>query len=82
MRVDPNMVPNMLAAIQQSEVSLNTALQQVSTGKSVNVPSDNPSAAAGMVQNTIETADVDQYTQNISGVQSMVQTADSAWPRS
>ena len=68
----------MLAAIQQSEVSLNTALQQVSTGKSVNVPSDNPSAAAGMVQNTIETADVDQYTQNISGVQSMVQTADSA----
>jgi flagellar hook-associated protein 3 FlgL len=78
MRVDPNMVPNMLAAIQQSEVSLNNALQQVSTGKSVNVPSDNPSAAAGMVQNTIETADVDQYTQNISGVQSMVQTADSA----
>jgi flagellar hook-associated protein 3 FlgL len=78
MRVDPNMVPNMLAAIQQSEVSLNTALQQVSTGKSVNVPSDNPAAAAGMVQNTIETADVDQYTQNVSSVLSTVQTADSA----
>ena len=78
MRVDPNMVPNMLAAIQQSEVSLNTALQQVSTGKSVNLPSDNPSAAAEMVQNTIETADVDQYTQNVSSVLSTVQTADSA----
>jgi flagellar hook-associated protein 3 FlgL len=78
MRVDPNMVPNMLAAIQQSEVSLNSALQQVATGKSVNVPSDNPSAAADMVQNTIETADVDQYTQNISSVLSTVQTADSA----
>jgi len=78
MRVDPNMVPNMLAAIQQSEVSLNTALQQVSTGKSVNVPSDNPAAAADMVQNTIETADVDQYTQNVSSVLSTVQTADSA----
>ena len=36
MRVDPNMVPDMLAAIQQSELSLQTALQQVSTGKSVN----------------------------------------------
>jgi flagellar hook-associated protein 3 FlgL len=72
------MVPNMLAAIQQSETSLNTALQQVATGKSVTVPSDNPAAAADMVQNTIETADVDQYTQNIGSVTSQVQTADSA----
>ena len=78
MRVNPNMVPDMLAAIQQSESSLQTALQQVSTGKSVNVPSDNPSASADMVQNTIETADVDQYTQNVSSVQSNLQTADSA----
>jgi flagellar hook-associated protein 3 FlgL len=68
----------MLAAIQQSETTLNSALQQVATGKSVNVPSDNPAAAADMVQNTIESADVDQYTQNISSVTSMVQTADSA----
>jgi flagellar hook-associated protein 3 FlgL len=78
MRVDPNMVPDMLAAIQQSQTSLNAALEQVATGKSVNVPSDNPSAAAGMVHNTIETAEVDQYTQNVSGVLSTVQTADSA----
>jgi len=78
MRIDPNMVPNMLAAIQQSEVSLQTALQQVATGKSVNVPSDNPAAAADMVQNTIETKDVDQYTQNVSSVLTTVQTADSA----
>jgi flagellar hook-associated protein 3 FlgL len=68
----------MLAAIQQSEASLQTALQQVSTGKSVNVPSDNPAAAADMVQNTMETAAVDQYTQNVGGVLSTVQTADSA----
>jgi len=78
MRVNPNMVPDMLAAIQQSESSLQTALQQVSTGKSVTIPSDNPAAAADMVQNTIETADVDQYTQNVSSVQSTVQTADAA----
>jgi flagellar hook-associated protein 3 FlgL len=78
MRVDPNMVPNMLAAIQQSEMSLQTALQQVSTGKSVNMPSDNPAAAANMVQNTIETANVDQYTQNVSSILSMAQMADSA----
>lgn len=77
MRIDPNMVPSILADLQQSQVSLNTALQQVSTGKSVTVPSDNPSASAAMVQNTIETGDVDQYTQNVSSVLLTVQSASS-----
>lgn len=77
MRIDPNVVPTILADLQQSQVSLNTALQEVSTGKSVNVPSDNPSAAADMVENTIETGDVDQYTQNVNGTLSTVQSASS-----
>jgi len=78
MRVNPNMVPDILADLQQSQTTLNTALQEVATGKSVNVPSDNPAASADMVQNTIETANVDQYTQNVSTMSSMVQTADSS----
>lgn len=77
MRVNPNMVPNILADLQQSQTTLNTALQEVSTGKSVTKPSDNPGASAQMVQNTIETADVDQYTQNITDVQTGVQMANS-----
>ena len=78
MRVNPNMVPDILADLQQSQTAVNTTLQEVATGKSVTVPSDNPAAAADMVQNTIETADVDQYTQNVTGVLSMVQSADSS----
>jgi flagellar hook-associated protein 3 FlgL len=78
MRIDSNMVPDMLAAIQQSDTSLETALQQVSTGKRVNLPSDDPLAAAAMVQNTFDTANVDQYTQNATSTLSRVQTADSA----
>lgn len=78
MRIDPNLVPTILAGLQQSQVSLDTALQEVSTGKSVNVPSDNPSAAADMVQNIIETGDVDQYTQNVNSVLATVQSASSA----
>jgi flagellar hook-associated protein 3 FlgL len=77
MRIDPNMVPGILADLQQNQMSLNTALQEVSTGKSVNMPSDNPSAAADMVQNTIEMGNVDQYTQNVNTVLSNVQSADS-----
>jgi flagellar hook-associated protein 3 FlgL len=78
MRVNPNMVPDILADLQQSQNTLNIALQQVSTGKSVAVPSDNPEASAEMVGNTMETANVDQYTQNVTGVLSTVQSADSA----
>ena len=78
MRVNPNMVPDILADLQQSQAAVNTSLQEVATGKSVNVPSDNPAASAAMVQNTIETANVDQYTQNVSGTLSMLQTADSS----
>ena len=46
MRVNPNLVPNILAGLEQSQSTLNVALQQVSTGKSVALPSDNPAAAA------------------------------------
>ena len=78
MRVNPNNVPNIIADMQQSQVSLNTALQQVSTGKRVTLPSDDPFASAAMVQNTIETGNVDQYTQNVSSVLLTLQSSDSA----
>jgi flagellar hook-associated protein 3 FlgL len=72
------MVPDILADMQQSQSAVDIALQEVATGKKVTVPSDNPAAAADMVQNTLETANVDQYTQNVSTMLSMVQTADSS----
>ncbi len=78
MRVNPNMVPDILADLQQSQTTLNTVLQEVATGKRVTVPSDDPAASADMVENTIETQDVDQYTKNATGALSMVQTGDSA----
>lgn len=77
MRVNPNMLPTVLAGLQQSQSSVNAALLEVSTGKRVHSPSDDPAAVANMVQNTINSNNVDQYTQNVSSVQSMVQTADS-----
>lgn len=77
MRVISNLFPDINADLQQSQSALNAALQQVSTGKSVNVPSDNPAASAEMVQNILETGNVDQYEQNINSVVTTVQTAGS-----
>jgi flagellin-like hook-associated protein FlgL len=73
-----NDVPDMQYAMQQSQQALSTALQQVSTGLRVNQPSDDPTAAANMVTSLAESANVDQYTKNITSVESQMQTADSA----
>src|SRR5580698_1145815 len=77
MRIDPNIVPDILSDLQQSQLSLDTALLLVFTGIRVNAPSDTPAASAEMVQNTNETGDVDQYTQNVSTALSTVQSASS-----
>jgi flagellar hook-associated protein 3 FlgL len=78
MRVNPNIVPDILSALSQSKQQEQTALLQMSSGKRVNLPSDDPIAAAAEVQNQASSARVDQYTQNITTVQSMMQVADSA----
>ncbi len=77
MQINPNFTPTILSDMQQSQAALNTALQQVATGLSVNVPSDNPTASASMVQNTIDTGNLDQYKQNVTTVLSTVQSASS-----
>ena len=69
MRVNPNMVPNILADLQQSQATLNTALQEVATGKSVNAAFRQSRGFGGQWCRTrIETANVDQYTQNVTSV--------------
>lgn len=64
--------------VQQSEQTLQTALQQLTTGRRVNQPSDDPAASSEFVKNQTESANVDQYTKNAASVQSQVQTADAA----
>ena len=78
MRVNPDMSNDVLAAIWQTQSQENTALQQMSTGKRVNVPSDDPLAAAQMVGNQDQSNRTDQYLQNIDTLTSQLQTADTA----
>jgi len=77
MRVNPNMVPDMLSAIDRVQQEQAIALLQISTGKRVNAPSDDPMAAAALVQNHSRSDLADQYTQNGNTVLGIVQTADS-----
>ncbi len=78
MRVDPNLYTGINAAIQQSEQTLQTGLNQVSSGKRVVLPSDDPLAFSQSVQSLASSANVDRYTKNADSVLSQAQQADSA----
>lgn len=73
-----NMLPDIQYQMQQSQQALATATEQVSTGLRVNQPSDDPTAAANMVISLASSANVDQYTTNVSSLLPQLQTADSA----
>ena len=78
MRVNPDMSGDILAAIWQTQNQENTALQQMSSGKRVNVPSDDPLAAAQMIGNQAQSNRADQYLQNVDTLTNQLQTADTA----
>jgi flagellar hook-associated protein 3 FlgL len=77
MRVNPDSTPDILSAIWKTQSQAQTALEQLSTGKRVNRPSDDPAAAATVVQNQAEQDRIDQYVQSVNSLNSQFQTADS-----
>lgn len=77
MRVNPDPYPDLLAAVAETQQQINTDEQQIASGQSVNVPSDNPAAAAELVQNAGQTSQADQFQRSIGSVQGEIQNADS-----
>jgi flagellar hook-associated protein 3 FlgL len=73
-----NLTDNLLAAIWRTQDNEQTALAQLSSGKRVNRPSDDPAAAAAEVLNRDQQAQVDQYVRSISSLNDLFQTADTA----
>ena len=78
MRVNPNPLPDLLSALQQTQEQINADLQQTSSGQSVNAPGDNPAAASTLVRNAGRTAEDDQFLRSVSSVTGEMQNADSA----
>src|SRR5579872_1801946 len=77
MRINPNFSPDILADLYTAQSQEQTALQQLASGKLINMPSDNPTGAAEMVQNQARQDQTDQFLQNTSSLEGLVQTADS-----
>jgi len=77
-RLNPDLLPSLLASIQQSQQNESVSTQELASGRSVNQLSDNPAAAASLVQNHDQSAADGQYLQSLSSLQSRYQVADSA----
>jgi flagellar hook-associated protein 3 FlgL len=77
MRVNPNPMPDLLAALNQTQLETQEASMEISTGRSVNQPSDNPTAAALLVVNNDQATFTSGYLQSLSAVQGQLSTADS-----
>lgn len=77
MRVNPNSMPDLLNALAQTEQQQNTELLQLSTGRRVNQPSDDPAAEAQLIENKAESAQADSFQQSLSSINGQFQTADS-----
>ncbi|HUO61147.1 MAG TPA: flagellin [Candidatus Acidoferrales bacterium] len=77
MRVNPDTQSDMLALLSSAQQAENTALVQMSSGKRVNVPSDDPSAAAANALQDARASQDDQFLQSISSIEQNLNTADS-----
>ncbi|HEV2469724.1 MAG TPA: flagellin [Candidatus Sulfotelmatobacter sp.] len=78
MRVNPNPLPDLMAALEQTEKQINSDLQQTASGQSINVPGDDPAGAAMLVRNAGQTAEADQFLRSVGSLTGEMQTADSA----
>src|SRR5579871_6567405 len=78
MRINPNSIPDLLSALEQTQQQVSTDMQQIASGQSVNQPSDNPAAAGLLIENADQTSEADQFLRSIGSVQGEMQNADSA----
>ena len=78
MRISPYITQIVLNALNAADQAEQTALLQLTTGKRVNVASDDPSAAAREVAISSQSGDCDQFLRSIASISSELQTADSA----
>ena len=78
MRISPYITQTELNAMSAADQAEQTALLQLTTGKRVNVASDDPSAAAREVAIASQSGNCDQFLRSISSISAELQTADSA----
>jgi flagellar hook-associated protein 3 FlgL len=70
-------MPDLLEALNQTQLQVQQAELEISTGRSVNVPSDNPTASALLIENNDQATFTGGYLQSLTSVQGQFSTADA-----
>jgi flagellar hook-associated protein 3 FlgL len=78
MRVNPNHTNAMLTALERVSAEETKALGQLSSGKRIERPSDDPAGMAALIDVQDASSKTSQYLSNISAVRSQAQGADSS----
>jgi flagellar hook-associated protein 3 FlgL len=77
LRVNPYPMPDLLAALENLQQQQNTATLELSSGSSINKPSDNPGGAAELTRINDLSSQVDSYQRSISSISGQFSTAGS-----
>jgi flagellar hook-associated protein 3 FlgL len=77
MRVNPNYSYDMASMMDHAQQAENNAALELSTGRRVNLPSDDPVAETAMIEQNSQSAAVDQYTANSNSLTNVLNTGDS-----
>jgi flagellar hook-associated protein 3 FlgL len=78
MRVNPDIYSLVLSGLQANSQRNNQALQQIGSGQKLNSLSDDPTAAASLVNIRMQSSSNTQYLQNITSLTGPLNVADSA----
>lgn len=76
-RFNPNLYDTIIAGLNINNRDTQIAQNELATGRRVNAPSDDPAATAVAIGIHGQTSQNDQFTQNISNLSGLLQTADS-----
>lgn len=78
MRINPDTSTGLLNMLAMSRKQQDTSLRELSSGRRVQAPSDDPAACAAASQNHQAQSQVDQFLQSIGSVRELLSSADSA----
>ncbi len=78
MRIPFDWNRNLMQSLDDVRQQIDVTQQQLTTGRRVNLPSDDPAAAAAWVENRSASSSNDQFSRNLSGLQATANTQDSA----
>src|ERR1700692_1243225 len=77
MRVNPNYTTDIVNLLNQAQQTKNNAALELSTGRRISQPSDNPASETAMVEENSLSASIDQYTANSDSLTSVLSTGGS-----